>query len=219
LDNSKSSPVGVARPAAGVAASASGDRAARGAETRLRIIEAAWALIAERGLASLTTRLVAERAGVSHGMCNYHFTGKDDLVLAVVDYARHYWITPIEEHLAANLPAEARLERVMRWMAKPATREVMRVHTQLLSQAEWNEELRESMAVEYGRWQAAYIQLFRELEQEGVLRPGLDAERLGVAFATMADGLVWQQSLDRRLKTMPFMRAFVDLVLVGRPKS
>ena len=188
-------------------------------ETRLRIIEAAWALIAERGLASLTTRLVAERAGVSHGMCNYHFTGKDDLVLAVVDYARHYWITPIEKHLAANLPAEARLERVMRWMARPATREVMRVHTQLLSQAEWNEELRESMAVEYGRWQAAYVQLFRELEQEGVLRPGLDAERLGVAFATMSDGLVWQQSLDRRLKTMPFMRAFVDLVLVGRPKS
>jgi AcrR family transcriptional regulator len=185
----------------------------------MRIIEAAWAVIAERGLSSLTTRLVAERAGVSHGMCNYHFAGKDDLVVAVVDYARHYWITPIEEHLAANLDAKAKLERVIKWMAKPATREVMRVHTQLLSQAEWNDGLRERMAIEYGRWQAAYVHLFRQLEQEGALRRELDAAKLGVAFATMADGLVWQQSLYPTLKTKPFMQAFVDLVLVDGAES
>jgi AcrR family transcriptional regulator len=185
----------------------------------MRIIKAAWAVVAERGLSSLTTRLVAERAGVSHGMCNYHFTGKDDLVLAVVDYARHYWITPIEEHLAADLPGEVKLERVIKWMAQPATREVMRVHTQLLSQAEWNDRLRERMAIEYGRWQAAYSRLFVQLQQEGSLRPGLDAVELGVAFATMADGLVWQQSLDPTLETEPFMRAFVDLVLVAAPAS
>lgn len=201
------------------AADPTSDRTGRGAETRLRIIDAAWTVISERGLSSLTTRLVAEQAGVSHGMCNYHFAGKDDLVLAVVDHARHYWITPIEEHLAAKLPAEVRLDHVIRWMAKPATREVMRVHTQLLSQAEWNEGLRQRMAIEYGRWQAAYVHLFSELEQEGALRPDLDAVKLGVAFATMADGLVWQQSLDPALKPEPFMRAFVALVLRNPPAS
>lgn len=185
----------------------------RGADTRRRIIEGAWSIIAERGLSALTTRLVAQRAGVSHGMCNYHFAGKEDLVIAVVDYARHYWITPLEEHLSASLPARAKLERVITWMAEPATREVMRVHTQLLSQAEWNDALRQRMAVEYGRWQASYVRLFRELEEEGELGPDLDPVKLGVAFATMADGLVWQQSLDPRLDTEPFMRAFVDVVL------
>lgn len=197
----------------GVVADARAEPAGRGADTRRRIIEGAWSIIAERGLSALTTRLVAQRAGVSHGMCNYHFAGKDDLVIAVVDYARHYWITPLEEHLAASFPARAKLERVITWMAKPATREVMRVHTQLLSQAEWNDELRERMAVEYGRWQASYVRLFRQLEEEGELAPDLDPFKLGVAFATMADGLVWQQSLDPTLDTEPFMRAFVDVVL------
>jgi AcrR family transcriptional regulator len=198
----------------GVAAEGAG----RGADTRRRIIEGAWSIIAERGLSALTTRLVAQRAGVSHGMCNYHFAGKEDLVIAVVDYARHYWITPLEEHLAAPLPARAKLERVIEWMAKPATRDVMRVHTQLLSQAEWNDELRERMAVEYGRWQASYVRLFRQLEAEGELGADLDPVKLGVSFATMADGLVWQQSLDPTLDTEPYMRAFVDVLLAETPR-
>jgi AcrR family transcriptional regulator len=188
-------------------------RAGRGAGTRRRIIEGAWSVIAERGISALTTRLVADRAGVSHGMCNYHFAGKDDLVIAVVDYARHYWITPLEEHLAAALPARDKLERVIEWMAEPATRDVMRVHTQLLSRAEWNDALRARMAVEYARWQASYVRLFRELEEQGELVEGLDPVKLGVSFATMADGLVWQQSLDPTLDTEPFMRAFIEVVL------
>jgi AcrR family transcriptional regulator len=204
---------GGVEPATGTLADSTAERAGRGADTRRRIIEAAWSTIAERGLSALTTRLVAQRAGVSHGMCNYHFTGKDDLVVAVVDYARHYWITPLEEHLGAALPARAKLERVITWMAKPATREVMRVHTQLLSQAEWNDELRERMAVEYGRWQDSYVRLFRQLEDEDELGPGLDPVKLGISFATMADGLVWQQSLDPTLDTEPFMRGFADLIL------
>jgi AcrR family transcriptional regulator len=218
LGNSNAPPrADVAEPATGVVAESTVERAGRGADTRRRIIEAAWSIIAERGISALTTRLVAQRAGVSHGMCNYHFAGKEDLVIAVVDYARHYWITPLEEHLAAPLPAREKLERIIDWMAKPATREVMRVHTQLLSQAEWNDELRERMAVEYGRWQALYVRLFRELAEDGPLVPALDPVKLGVAFATMADGLVWQQSLDPTLDTEPFMRAFVDVVLAETP--
>jgi AcrR family transcriptional regulator len=48
-------------------------RERRGVETRQRIVEAAWSVIAERGLAGLTTRHVARAAGISHGMCHYYF--------------------------------------------------------------------------------------------------------------------------------------------------
>jgi AcrR family transcriptional regulator len=185
----------------------------KGAETRQRIIRAAWGVIAERGLAALTTRLVAKEAGISHGMCHYHFGNKDDLILAVVDHARHYWIAPMEALVAGPGTARERLDAVVRWMAEPATWEVMRVHLQLVSQSEYSEPLRARMAEEYGRWQAAYIELFRQLEQEGAVRNGLDAERLGFAFATMADGLVDQQSLRPTLQTEPIMRAFLAPLL------
>lgn len=184
-------------------------REARGADTRQRIVQAVWNVIAERGLASLTTRLVARDAGISHGMCHYYFANKDDLILAVVEHARHYWIHPMERLIdGPGTPAE-KLEEVITWMAAPATREVMRVHLQLVSHSEWNDRLRERMAAEYARWQAAYLKLFEELKAAGTLRPDLDHEALGMAFATLADGLVDQQSLNPAVDSEGIMRAFL----------
>ncbi|MBI2236921.1 MAG: TetR/AcrR family transcriptional regulator [Actinobacteria bacterium] len=184
-------------------------RETKGTETRQRIVQAVWNVIAERGLASLTTRLVARDAGISHGMCHYYFENKDELILAVVEYARHYWIHPMERLVEGpGTPAE-KLEKVIAWMAEPATREVMRVHLQLVSHSEWNDRLRERMAAEYARWQAAYVKLFGELQAAGVLRPDLDHEGTGTAFATLADGLVDQQSLNPAVDSEGVMRAFL----------
>ena len=124
-------------------------REVRGAETRQRIVEAVWKVMAERGLSALTVRLVASEAGISHAMVHYHFASKDDLILAVIEQARGYWILPMEEIVRGEGTPQERLEHVIVWMAEPATREVMRVHRQLLSQSEWNEQLREAMGAEY----------------------------------------------------------------------
>jgi AcrR family transcriptional regulator len=186
---------------------------ARGADTRRRLIEAAWHAIARHGLAGTTTRIVARDAGISHGMCHYHFATKDDLMLAVVDHERHYWIEPMEELVERSDSAIERLDAVVRWMAEPATRDVMRVHLQLVAQSEYDDRLRERMAAEYARWQAAYIRLFAELRMEGMLRPGVDGDAVAIAFATLADGLVDQQSLDPSMDTMAIMRAFLDGLL------
>jgi AcrR family transcriptional regulator len=199
--------------------SAATARELKGAETRQRIIRGAWNVIAERGLAALTTRLVAREAGISHGMCHYHFENKDELVLAVVDQARHYWIDPMERLVSGPGSARERLDEVVTWMAEPATREVMRVHLQLMAQSEYSERLRERMAAEYARWQGAYVELFRQLGREGALRPGVSAQRMGVAFATMADGLVDQQSLNPSLQTESIMRAFLEPLLDGNETS
>ena len=200
----------------------------RGAQTRQRIVQAVWNVIAERGLAGLTTRLVAQRADVSHGMCHYYFANKDDLILGVVDYARHYWIRPMEELVEGPGTPEERLNKLVSWMAEPATREVMRVHLQLVSYSEWNERLRERMAAEYARWQAGYAKLFAELKASGALRPDVDAEALGVAYATLADGLVDQRSLNPSFDSEGIMGAFLQPLLTpqgarvvrgGRPEA
>jgi hypothetical protein len=119
----------------------------------------------------------------------------------------------MERIVAEAGTAEQRLRTVVEWMAEPATREVMRVHLQLMSQSEFSEPLRERMAAEYARWQTAYIDLFRRLRDEGVLRSGVDAERTAVAFATLADGLVDQQSLNPSLDTATIMWAFLASIL------
>jgi AcrR family transcriptional regulator len=184
-------------------------RESRGLETRQRIVEAAWGVIAERGLAGLTTRHVARAAGISHGMCHYHFESKDDMVLAVVDYARHYWIHPLEKVVDGPASPSDKLDEVIRWMAEPATREVMRVHLQLMAHSEYDDRLRTRMSEEYARWHQGYVRLFRELKEAGSMAAQADEETLGIGFATLADGLVDQQSLDPSLEPAGVMRAFL----------
>ncbi|MFI7700143.1 TetR/AcrR family transcriptional regulator [Nonomuraea sp. NPDC049480] len=59
-----------------------GDSAARGQTTRQRLLDATVALIPELGWGGVTTRLVAERAGVAPGVVHYHFASVTDLLVA-----------------------------------------------------------------------------------------------------------------------------------------
>ncbi|MEE6257562.1 TetR/AcrR family transcriptional regulator [Plantactinospora sonchi] len=56
----------------------------RGETTRERILAAAGAVIQERGLAHTTTKEIARVAGYSEATLYKHFSGKEDLVLAVM---------------------------------------------------------------------------------------------------------------------------------------
>ena len=55
-------------------------RTAASAPTREKLMAAAAELIAELGWGRVTTRAVAERAGLPHGAVSYHFRGKQELL-------------------------------------------------------------------------------------------------------------------------------------------
>jgi TetR/AcrR family transcriptional regulator len=54
-------------------------------QTRRRILAAALELFSERGFDGASTREIADRAGVTQPLLNYHFTAKDELWRAAVD--------------------------------------------------------------------------------------------------------------------------------------
>jgi AcrR family transcriptional regulator len=60
---------------------------ADGASTRTLILEAARRRLCEAGYAKLNVRDIARDAGVNHALIGYHFHGKQQLVLAVLDEA------------------------------------------------------------------------------------------------------------------------------------
>src|SRR3954468_759014 len=49
------------------------------------LFDAAERLLVERGYAGITTRKLAERAGVNHGLVHYYFGSMEDLLLRVVE--------------------------------------------------------------------------------------------------------------------------------------
>ncbi len=52
---------------------------------REQIVDAAVAIIAERGLQNLSLSAIEERAGMSRGQLTYYFKAKEDILLAVFD--------------------------------------------------------------------------------------------------------------------------------------
>ena len=56
-------------------------------ETRSRIVEAALEVFTERGFEGASTRKIASRAGVNHGLIPYYFGNKKKLWQAAVDDA------------------------------------------------------------------------------------------------------------------------------------
>jgi AcrR family transcriptional regulator len=54
--------------------------------TRQRILEAALEIASEEGPAAITTRKVAQRAGVNLGLLHYYFKSKDALVVETIEH-------------------------------------------------------------------------------------------------------------------------------------
>jgi AcrR family transcriptional regulator len=200
------------------ASGGSSARVLQGARTRDRILESARAVLAEHGPDGFTTRRVAERAGVSHGMVHYHFTDKRDLILALLVQARRDWIEPLEELVDGPGSAENRMRSVIAWMAEPATADTMRVHMSIYVFALGDATIRGKYAQEYARWRAPFVTLFAQLGEElGIAH--LDATSVGEAFASAADGLVQQQAIDPSLPTARMLTRLFERTVGWEPPT
>ena len=65
-------------------------------QRRLDLLEAAYALVAEKGLVGLRTRDIVARAGVSIAMLHYYYGTKDALLVAVVEHTTDKFVAPQE---------------------------------------------------------------------------------------------------------------------------
>lgn len=80
-----------------------------GSGAKLKLIEAAETLFAERGFESVSVRDITKQAGMNIASVNYHFGSRDGLVAAVMTR----YITPINEERLARLDGAEK-----RWVGK-----------------------------------------------------------------------------------------------------
>lgn len=91
-----------------------GKRARAAAETRQRIVEAAFALHAEQGIAETTMKQIAERADVGLGTVYHHFPTYDDAVRACGAHTFETSPPPDASVLAGVADVSERVRRLVR---------------------------------------------------------------------------------------------------------
>ena len=90
------------------------DEQGKGDLTRAAILEAALALMAEKGYEATTMRDVARRVGVSLGNAYYYFRSKEHLVQAFYMRTHEAHVAAVGELLPKERKLEARLRSVIR---------------------------------------------------------------------------------------------------------
>ena len=165
--------------------------AARGRATRRRLIEAAVALVGEVGWNAVTTRLVAERAGVAPGVVHYHFTSVTDLLVASSVGFAHELIDDLARRLAQQPDLGSGIDWLLAELAgytgaDPASLLIVEMY------------LASSRIPELRRQLSDMIFGFRRLLAGWLRACGYagDADAAATIIGAAIDGLVLQHSLD-----------------------
>ncbi len=90
-------------------------RQARASQNREALIEATLSSIAESGIAQTSVSMIVERAGLSRGMIQLHFGGKENLLVEAVRHAGETYYAHLNRFLdAAGSAPEDRITALIR---------------------------------------------------------------------------------------------------------
>lgn len=140
------------RPAAAKTAPA---RAARadGASTRTLILEATRRRLVEQGYANLNVRDIAADAGVNHALIGYHFRGKQQLVLAVLDEANTRLLERQAGMYAAPTPASQKWRQARKFYEEDLNSGFVKLLMELMAASFHDEVLRAEFTPRLLAWQ------------------------------------------------------------------
>ncbi|WP_227998974.1 TetR/AcrR family transcriptional regulator [Nocardia australiensis] len=179
--------------------------AEQGEETRARLMAAATDSIAEFGWGAVTTRMVAERAGLRPGLVHYHFHSVTDLLIdASLQMARTEYANVMAGVFAASGPA-AMTQILTAIGSYTATDPATVAMSEMMLAATRHERLRDELRQFVVEVRTALTDWFRD--QQVVADP----EATATVVLALIDGLILHRMIDPALRSVdvtgPLLRA------------
>src|SRR5487761_2294621 len=185
----------------------------KGARTRTRIVQAAAALIHERGVAGTTLDEVKVVAKVSGSQMYHHFPDKHELVQAVIDYQAASIVSRNRHALEGANGIEAGRKRAITAATHTKAKGGCPLGSLVGQLAESDSEARTLIAAGFDQWSAAIGDELRSLHADGSLRPDIDPDDLAITLlATLEGGLLLSQALQ---STRPFVTAINTILALA----
>jgi AcrR family transcriptional regulator len=142
------------------------------AETAL--LDAAERLLVDVGYAGITTRRLAEEAGLNHGLVHYYFGSIENVLVRTLERFTERLIERQREMYAAEVPFLEKWRTAMRYLVEEDVRyEKVWLELQALG---WNhDDLRDRLTAVEGEWRAVLTEAFAKPREELGLEIPLDA--------------------------------------------
>ena len=168
------------------------------------LLDAAERVLVDAGYAAITTRRLAEEAGVNHGLVHYYFGSVENLLVRTLERFTERLVTRQREMYAADMPFLEKWRTAMRYlMSEDVVYEKVWLELQALA---WNQpDLRERLARVNAEWRSVLTEAFEQPHRElGIEMPlealvslvitfnlGIMVERLGGVDTGHSELLEW----------------------------
>jgi len=138
------------------------------------LLDAAERLLVEVGHSGITTRRLAEEAGVNHGLVHYYFGSNESLLVRALERFTERMIDRQRALYAADMPFVDKWRTAMRYLVSDdAGYEKVWLELQALS---WNDaDLQARLARVNAEWRAVLTEAFAEPHRELGIEMPLDA--------------------------------------------
>ena len=151
-----------------------------------RIIEAARTCLLTDGYAALSTRRVAEQAGVPLSQIHYHFGGKQGVILALLDHENQQLVERQVRMYGAETPLWKRYEQACDFLDDDLESGYVRVLQEMIA-AGWSDpQVACRVTAMLEAWFSVLVQVATEAEERfgafGPMRPADVAGLIGLSF-------------------------------------
>jgi AcrR family transcriptional regulator len=163
-------------------------------------LDAAVDLIGELGWSAVTSRGIAERAGVNNGVVHYHFGSMDALRKGAVEHALAALLDDSVGAFTAATTARDAVGALAEALPSPAMADAATtVVLEAMLHAPRDTHVREQMSQMLVTYRDAIDQKLRDDVAAGRLPSATDTTQLAVALLACLDGLVLHAMVDHRL--------------------
>lgn len=155
-------------------------------DTRSLLLEAAEKCLRKSGYSGLSTRRVAEAAGMPLSQIHYHFGSKEALVLALLEHQNRRLLDRQEATFAADLPLWKRWEKACDYLDEDIASGYVRVLQEMIAAGWSNPEIAAAVRKFLAGWYVLLNRVAKEAAQRfgslGSLKPDDVASLVGNAF-------------------------------------
>jgi AcrR family transcriptional regulator len=151
------------------------------------LLDAAERLLADVGYAGVTTRRLAEEAGVNHGLVHYYFGSNENLLVRALERFSGRLIARQRELYAADMPFADKWRTAMRYLVSEDV-SYQKIWLELQALAWNNPDIRARLARVNAEWRAVLKEAFAEPRRE--LGIGMPLEALVSLVMTFNLGII-----------------------------
>jgi TetR/AcrR family transcriptional regulator len=153
-------------PARTTAAAAARPRRLTREETESRFLDAAERLLIEEGYAGITTRRLAEEAGLNHGLVHYYFGSMEEVFVRALERFTDRLIERQRAMYAADVPFTEKWTTAMSYLEQDLAAGYPKIWLELQALG-WNRgDIRERIARVNAEWRAVLTEAFAPVLEE-----------------------------------------------------